>query len=188
MPRYYYGTPPVLAWILNHYFYGGVHHVWLAAEWYPLLTNPKSSNPHLIYADLYHAWLARDDTDKFVETTRERLRRAVRAQEQRHVLDDVTAFRLRRICLHVAVDLFYPVVYRVDVEAIGAARQNRPGAVPAASCELLVPDLRESEFDLLFGDNRDDPLFRQLVLAERDGSRRTERHDVLAFLESTRVP
>lgn len=187
MARYYYGTVPALAWIINHYFYGGVHHVWLAAEWYPLLTNPKSSNPHLIYADLYHAWLARDNTDKFVDTTRGRLRRAVRAQERRRVLDAMTGRRLRRVCLNVAVDLFYPIVYRVDITSVAAARRTRPDPVPAQSREALVTDLRESEFDLLFADNGEDTLFRQLVLAEREGSHRTDPLEALALLESRPV-
>ena len=187
MARFYYGTVPVLAWIINHYFYGRVHHVWLAAEWYPLLTNPKSSNPHLIYADLYQAWLARDDTDKFVETTRGRLRSAVRAQERRRVLDTMTALRLRRVCSNVAVDLFYPIVYRVDITSVAATRRTRPDPVPTQSREVLVPDLREPEFDLLFADNGEDTLFRQLVLAERDGSHRTEPREALAMLESRPV-
>jgi hypothetical protein len=188
MPCYYYGTLPVLAWIINHYFYAGVHHVWLAAEWYPVLTNPKSSNPHLIYADLYHAWVARDGTDKFVETTRKRLRRAVRAQERRRVLDNLTAVRLRRVCLNVAVDLFYPVVYRVDIDAIAGARMERPIPVPGRSREVLLSDLREGEFDLLFADNLGDDVFEQLVLAEIEGGRQTRPQDVLALLEAERMP
>ena len=67
MPRYYYGAVPSLAWILGHYFYGGTHFAWLAAEYYPYrLPNPKSSNPHLIYQDLYQPWRDCDDFDKTI--------------------------------------------------------------------------------------------------------------------------
>ena len=59
----------------------------------------------------------------------------------------------------------------------------------AASREVLVPDLREAEFDLLFVDNHADDLFQRLVLSELGADAgRTAAHDVLTLLEARRVP
>ncbi|HEX8695415.1 MAG TPA: hypothetical protein VF746_23585 [Longimicrobium sp.] len=111
MPRYCYGTVPALAWIINHYFYGGVHYAWLAEEFYPPPgTNPKSSSPYHIYEDLYLPWLHRDSWDRFVRDLRKSLVVGVRKQKEAKRLDDVTAARLRRVCRRCPVEFFYPVV------------------------------------------------------------------------------
>lgn len=111
MPRYYYGTVPVLAWIINHYFYGGVHYSWLAEPFAPMDVNPKSSNPYLIYGDLYWAWIKRDRFDKFVKDTRRTHAQVVRSKQASGLLDHITAARLARICLSENnVDLYYPII------------------------------------------------------------------------------
>lgn len=52
---YHYSTTSFLAWSINHYFFHGVHYVWAAGDFYPYRqSNPKSSNPLLIYTDMYH--------------------------------------------------------------------------------------------------------------------------------------
>ncbi|HEX8695416.1 MAG TPA: hypothetical protein VF746_23590 [Longimicrobium sp.] len=49
---------------------------------------------------------------------------------------------------------------------------------------MLIPDLAEAEFDLLFADNHADPAFRALVLDEITGpSAATSRLEALAILE-----
>src|SRR5215212_6429451 len=118
MPRYYYGAVPALAWILNHYFYGGLHYNWLAAEFFPLETNPKSSIPYHVYGDLYWAWSRDDPHDKYLRMTRESLGKGVVARLPPGIADPVLVRRLRRIWRRAAVGLFYPMVYRVDIEHI----------------------------------------------------------------------
>jgi hypothetical protein len=112
MPRYYYGTVLVLAWIINHYFYGRVHYSWLAEPFAPMDVNPKSSNPYLIYGDLYWAWVKRDRFDKFVKDTRRTHAEVVRSKQTSGLLDHITAARLARICLSENnIDLYYPIIY-----------------------------------------------------------------------------
>lgn len=188
MPRFFYGTIPTLAWILNHFFYGGVHYAWLAEEFNPLRTNPKSSNPYLIYGDLYWAWSHRDTFDKFVAQSREGLSKGVWTQSLRGVIDHALARRLTSVCDDAPVDLFYPLVYRVEMSAIAEERRVVAGsALTADSRECLVPDLREEEFELLFADNGFDATFRRLVLDERSGERRTPPEGVLLTLEGRRT-
>ncbi|HZG41522.1 MAG TPA: hypothetical protein VEY93_01085, partial [Longimicrobium sp.] len=122
MPTYYYGTIPVLAWILNHYFYGGVHYAWLAKEFLPPKPNPSSSNPHHIYGEFKDAWNDGDPWNSTVLTARTGMLRGVKAKRDAGVVKRWTATRLRFVCQHVSVDLFYPIVYRVDVERISPDR------------------------------------------------------------------
>lgn len=184
MPTYYYGTIPVLAWILNHHFYGGVHYAWLAESFLPPPVNPRSSNPHNIYGELMDAWRHRDPFNQYVETGRVRLSRAVGVKREAGVVDRPTADRLAAVCLAVSVDLFYPVVYRVDVGRIVLARRQIANSGLRGSREILVPDLCDGEFDLLFADNGRDRLFRLLVLDEMADVRRTAPETVLSMLET----
>jgi hypothetical protein len=188
MSRYFYGTVPALAWILNHYFYDRLHYAWLAEEFHPLSTNPKSSNPYLIYGDLYWAWLRRDPWDRFVKDSRRSLEDGVRAQWASGRLDDVTAARLRRVCRNVGVELFYPLVYRVSTGTIAEERRLRQNSGLTGSREVLIPDLAETEFDLLFADNHDDPVFAPLLLEEVAEVNRSTAETVLQLLEGRLLP
>lgn len=183
MNFHFYGTVPVLAWMLNHYFYGGVHFSWLAEGFHPLRSNPKSSNPYLIYGDLYAAWAHNDIHDKFVAQSRISLRAGVVAQQARGAVDEATADRLRDVCEHVGVEFFYPVVLRVDLYASAPERRERANSGLSGSREFLVRDLAETEFDLLFADNDGDRDFCRLVTQQRSGQRRTEPEQALELLE-----
>jgi hypothetical protein len=188
MPRYYYGAVPALAWILNHYFYGGLHYNWLAAEFFPLETNPKSSIPYLVYGDLYWAWSRDDRYDKHLFMMRESLAIGVVGRLPHGIADPALVRRLRRICRRAAVAFFYPVVYRVDSERIPASRRVAAGSATVGSREFLVRDLMEPEFDLLFADNVNDPDFRRLVLDETYGVARTSPAEALLVLERRLLP
>lgn len=188
MPRYHYGTVPALAWLLNHYFYGGRHYSWLAEEFFPLNDNPKSSNPYLIYGDLYWAWSHADRHDRFCRSLRDSLAGAVDAQRARDVVRPDVAYRLMAVCSHVEMKFFYPVVYRVDMNEIEPERQQVAGSGLMGSREVLVTGLRESEFDLLFADNLADPDFVHLILDEREERRRTSPGEVLELLERRFLP
>jgi hypothetical protein len=184
MSRHYYGSVPVLAWIINHYFFGGVHYSWLADRFAPFETNPKSSNPYQIYGDLYWAWMKRDRYDKYVGFTRGTLVDVITTRKRAGLLDHITAARLVRICRSKDnVALFYPIVYRVDIERIPASRRVTANSGKEGSSEVLVEDLRESEFDLLFADNTSDELFVSLVLDESAGNRHNHPLDALSLLE-----
>jgi len=188
MPRYHYGTVPALAWVINHYFYAGVHYSWLAEEFHPVLTNPKSSNPYLIYGDLLWAWRHTDEHDRFANDLRVSLGDAVEKQSRRGVLGAAAAHRLVNVCARVRLEFFYPLVYRVDIERIAPGRKMVAGSGLRGSREVLVRDLRESEFDLLFADNAADPDFAMLILDECAGTRRTSPGEALTLLESRLLP
>lgn len=94
MPRYYYGTVPALAWIINHYFYERTHYVWLADAFYPNQGNPGSSNPYEIYGSLHKPWAQRDSRARFVRDLRRSLIGGVDARVAAGKLDDITAARL----------------------------------------------------------------------------------------------
>lgn len=188
MATYYYGTIPVLAWILNHYFYGGVHYAWLAKEFLPPKPNPSSSNPHHIYGEFKDAWNDGDPWNSTVLTARTGMLRGVKAKRDAGVVKRWTATRLRIICQHVSVDLFYPIVYRVDVERISPDRLVVANSGLRGSREVLIHDLRETEFELLFADNTTDTSFTLLVLDEMSGARVTSPAAVLTLLKARCAP
>jgi hypothetical protein len=188
MPRYFYGTVSALAWILNHYFYGGLHFSWIAGEFYPLRANPNSSNPYVIYGQLYAAWAWTDERDKLVAHLRNALQAGVDAHEERKTLDRALAQRLREVLSRASVAFFYPVVYRVDIEVIPSARRIIAGSGEEGSNEFLVRDLREAEFELLFVDNLTDPEFVRFVLDARSQPARSSAGAVLNTLERRMIP
>jgi len=183
MPRYYYGTVPVLAWIINHYFYSRTHYAWLAAAFHPHWENPGSSNPYRLYGQFYEPWAERDRYAHAVGEYRRRLVEGVKVKEAAGVLDNITAARLRRVCASGSIDLFYPVLYRVEIDRIAPARRVLAGSGLEGSHEVLVADLRESEFELLFLDNVRDAYFPQIVLAELEGTIRLHPITALGILE-----
>ncbi|HEX8211501.1 MAG TPA: hypothetical protein VF584_15120 [Longimicrobium sp.] len=183
MAQHYYGTSASLAWILAHYFYGRSHYTWLAVEYFPYrLPNPKSSNPHLIYQDLYQPWRDRDDFDKLITQTRLNLRKGIILHERMGTFDLSTATQLKDICDTIDIVFFYPLVYRVDIDMIPPARRHVAGSGLVGSHEYLVADLAESEFDILLADYRGDPDLRTLVVDEVAGISTTSQHDALVLL------
>jgi hypothetical protein len=184
MPRYYYGTVPALAWIINHYFYARTHYAWLAAAFLPHRENPGSSNPYKLYELLYEPWAERDRYSRFIDSYRDSLIDGVVAQEDAGTVDADTAARLRRVCELVSVDLFYPILYRVNVNAISSSRRVVANSGLEGSREILVTDLREHEFDVLFCDNVRDEYFARIVLGELEGDVRMHPMSALSFLET----
>jgi hypothetical protein len=188
MARYYYGTVPALAWIINHYFYSRTHYAWLADAFYPHGTNPGSSNPYRLYGLLYEHWAESDEPAHAMGEYRRRLARGVSAKRRAGVLDRATAARVRRVCAFGSIDLFYPVLYRVEIDRIAPSRWVRAGSARKGSHEVLVKDLREPEFDLLFVDNARDDYFPQIVLGELEGTIRMHPMTALSLLETRVVP
>lgn len=146
----YYSTQPMLAWLLNHHFFGGLHFTWAAHPFFPYkLPNPKSSNPYAIYADFFSPWYDNDPYDRNIVSMRQSLRNGVLAHKR--TLHPSTTGFLKRVCEEGSVLLFYPVVYRLDLALIDPSRvDTSSGSAVAGSHEVLIRDLRESEFDILF--------------------------------------
>ena len=193
MSDHYYGTTTALAWMLGHYFYGAEHRAWVACEYFPYrLPNPKSSNPHLIYQDLYQPWKDRDNYDKYIAQARLNARKSVIVRELGKQLNSAEAIDLKDICDRVDIVFLYPFVVRVDVELIRTADPDRlvlAGSALAGSREFLIERLREDprEFISLFVDFRDDPDFKRLVYDEHHGSARTSAVDAKTALLGRRV-
>lgn len=177
MPTYY-STQSFLSWCLGHHFYGGIHWVWAARPFYPYgERNPKSSNPYLVYGDLYQPWKDGDNFDKFVSQNRLNLLRGVVAKKNSGALTPERSRKLKRVCEKVDILFFYPLVYSFDLESIPAERRTFAGSALAGSNEVLVEDLAESEFTILFSDFSSDPHFNTLA---RDASLSSD--DALALL------
>ena len=163
MPAYY-STQSFLSWCLGHYFYGAKHWVWAAHPFFPYREgNPKSSNPYLVYGDLYQPWKDGDNFDKFVAQNRVNLRRGVAVKIKAGAISPVLGRKLQRICDKVDILFFYPVVYRFELDAIDLARQKFAASALLGSTEVLVEDLVESEFTMLFSDFRGDAQFDALA-------------------------
>jgi hypothetical protein len=162
----YYSCVPSLAWILGHYFYNGTHYTWIAEEYFPYrLPNPKSSNPHLIYQDLYQPWKDSDDFDKFVIQSRINLRKGVIAQELSGTITTSEATDLKDICDKIEIVFFYPIIYRMDIFQTGFnnGRLRSAGSAGVGSHEYLISDLKETEFEVIFLDFHGDPDFSNLM-------------------------
>lgn len=193
MTNHYYGTTTALAWMLGHYFYGAEHRAWVAGEYFPYrLPNPKSSNPHLIYQDLYQPWKDRDNYDKYIGQARLNARKSVIARELASHLDSSEAGDLKDICDRVDIVFLYPFVVRVDVERIRAVDPNRlvlAGSALSGSHEFLIERLRETprEFVSLFLDFHDDVDFRRLVYDEQHGLARTSALEAKNALLGRRI-
>jgi uncharacterized protein Usg len=182
----YYGCMTSLAWILNHYFYLGKHYCWVAAEFNTYrLNNPKSSNPYLIYDDIFKPWKDKDDFDKYICQLRLDLIKGVNAQQSDGVISTSLATRLKNICRDIEIVFLYPIVYRVDKDKINTGRLQVSGSgLTAGSSEYLIPDLDEStpEFDIIYLDYDTDPDFKVLIVDEFNGVRSTSQKSALKIL------
>lgn len=163
MPEFAYSSTTFLAYCVNHHFYGGTHYVWAAGDFYPYRQpNPKSSNPLLTYVDIYEPWKDSDPYDKFLVQHRLALRKGVVAQQKAGQVSRSVARRLRRVIDKIDIRFLYPIVYRIDLSAIPQNRQQQAGSASSGSNEVLIADLSETEFDILFLDFRGDPDFDML--------------------------
>jgi hypothetical protein len=154
-----------LACCVSRHFYHGRHRLYLAPCFCTYkLPNPKSSNPFLIYQDLYYPWKDKDQFDKYIAQTRLNIRKGVQKQYNAGVLDSGLAKKLKRICNKVELAFFYPVVYRVNLDLIPKSRQKISGSGLVGSDEIRIDDLDEHkpEFDLLFLDFNGDSDFDSL--------------------------
>lgn len=166
MRSHYYGTLPALAWIFGRYFYRK-YRVWVAEEFFPYrLPNPKSSNPLLIYQDLYQPWKDRDEFDKLLWHSRANVHRGVVANERNETISPTDARTMKKICDRVDIVFLYPIVLRVDINdlrAKGRSLVKAGSAATASSHEYLIEDLQDHDFDVLFLDYDCDPDFRAFV-------------------------
>lgn len=178
MGKNLYGTIPTVAWIIAHYFYDHTHYMFFAGEFYPYrLNNPRSSNPYLLYQELYEPWRDADEFSKTINGYRLALWRGVEMKRKAGVIDDRVADRLKQICDKVNTAFFYPVVCRVSFDSIASNRLKTAGSGLRGSSEFLIEDLDEDEIDeLLFLDFHSDADFEAIVTTEYDEYRRTKQY------------
>lgn len=188
MPKFSYGTIPAIAWVLGHYFFGR-HYAWVAGEFYPYQQNPRSSNPYLIYQDLYEPWKEADDHSKYLNQYRISLWSAVEIKRREGVINDDLAERLKMVCDKINLAFFYPVVSKVDLDSFDSSRLRVAGSGLRGSAEYLIEDLRDEEIDsLLFLDFDADEDFNRIVTNEYHEYRQTGGYtiapdEVLTILE-----
>jgi hypothetical protein len=176
--RYHYSTQPTIAWVLNHHFYGGQHFIWAATPFYPYREpNPSSSNPYQVFASFYHPWRDDDPYDRVISSMRLSLLVGVTAMTGH--LGHSLAQDLTGVCETGPVELFYPIVYRVDISSLADNRlDDQSGSAVSGSHEVLIRDLAEHEFDVLFADDHNSDLLSSLTQPTQDPK------DVLATLKS----
>jgi hypothetical protein len=150
METYYYSTQPFIAWVINKYFYK--EHYTYVAPFYPYrLPNPKSSNPYLIYGDLYLPWKDNDIYDKTIAQFRLNIRKGVMIKETNGDLQSQRASELKELCDKISLKFFYPIVYRVNIDQV-QTKLKKAGSGLTGSKEFLIPNLNDNEFDILFFD------------------------------------
>jgi hypothetical protein len=139
-----YSTQPYLAWCLALYFYGGLHHFYVADCFYPYrLPNPKSSNPLLVYQDLYQPWQDRDNYDKFVLQKRLDIRKGVALQRDKGAITADLADRLKEVCDKIEIMFFYPLVYRVNMSSVPPDILESRGSGLTGSKEYFINGLSD---------------------------------------------
>jgi hypothetical protein len=189
MHHYCYGVQTGLSYIFNHYFYGAIHYVYLSRDYYAYRRkNPRSSNPHRVYEDLYEPWKDKDEYSKVINQIRLNIQNGVIAQKTRGIISSRLANQLGQICDEIDVGIFYPVVYRVDVSKLPRARLLKAGSGLTGSVEYLVESLHESEInEVLFLDYERDAVINELVRNEwlsyrKSGSSKVPATTVLKIL------
>lgn len=168
MHDYYYGIQTALSYIINHYCYGAKHYTYLAPEYYTYRRkNPRSSNPHRIYEDIYEPWKDKDEYSKVLNQARLNIKSGILAQKTRGVIASSVATQLNQICNEIDVGVFYPLVYRVDINKIPRPRRVKAGSALTGSVEYLIEELAEVEIDeILFLDYERDNVIKKLVRDE----------------------
>jgi hypothetical protein len=158
MPATYYSTTTFLTLSINKHLYGGKHFTYVAEGFYPYgKGNPKSSNPLLIFTDLYQPWQDRDPYDKFVAQHRMSVRKGALAKEIDRTISARIAKDLNRVADRINLDFFYPVVYKIYADLnslVAAGRAVLAGSGLTGSSEYLIRELDDSEFDIYFDDNQ----------------------------------
>lgn len=158
MAATYYSTTTFLTLSINKHVYHGKHFTYVAEGFFPYgKGNPKSSNPLLIYMDLYQPWQDRDQYDKFIAQHRMSVRKGVLAKKNDKIIPDRIANDLNRVADCIHLDFFYPVVYKVipDIESFkNSKRAVLAGSGLIGSNEYLIRDLDNAEFDIYFDDNQ----------------------------------
>jgi len=188
MRGHYYGTIPSLAWIFGRYFYKQTYRVWVAEEFFPYrLPNPKSSNPFLIYQDLYQPWKDRDDFDKYVVQSRANIRSGVVINERSSRISRKDASMMKKVCDKVSIVFLYPIVLRVNLDDLrtrGRTITKGGSAVTSGSHEYLIEDLHDCDFDILFLDYDGDNDFRDIVYDQYHGGTTLSKLEVARRLDA----
>jgi hypothetical protein len=128
------------------------------------------------------AWRDGDDFSALVSTKRISLCNALEKNADAGLLDRSHADDLKETVERAYISLFYPLVYRIDINAIDPSRRDPAvGSCPRGSDECLIVDLQEHEFELLFAHFREDAELKTMLLDEHGaGAFLVVLEDVLA--------
>lgn len=152
MYEYFYSTKTLLELTLGSCFFKRRHYIYVTKVIYPVKTNPKSSNPLLIFIDLYNPWKDSDEHDKYINSLRLNIRKGVMAKRDEGVIDREESDNILDICDQASVKLFQPVVLRIRRSDIAPDRIHRSGSGLKGSDEGRIDDLHDTEFEILFAD------------------------------------
>ena len=81
------------------------------------------------------------------------------------------------------LNLFYPLVYLVDLRNIAPARRLRAGSAKFGSREYRIDDLQEPEFELLFAHFREDKELHDIILDGHGRGGYVEVHTLYELLD-----
>lgn len=186
MSKHYYSAKTVLELAIGHHFYRKQHYVYLSPRVYPFKTNPKSSNPLLIYQDIYHPWTDQDEHDKYISQLRLNIRKGVLAKHQEKMIEDEVYKRLTHTCDSAPLQLFYPVIVRVKAADVPAPRRRVAGSGLKGAQEVLVQDLHSDELELLFFDEYIDKQDVLDIIGLHPNSTYKDSHQILDLIERLR--
>lgn len=183
--EFWYSTKTSLDWLLCHYGLEGRHFAWFAPEFDTYRKgNPESSNPSVLYHGYMAAWRDGDDFSALVSTKRISLCKALEKNADAGLLQRSDADDLKETVERAHISLFYPLVYRIDVNAIDLGRRDSSaGSAARGSDECLILDLQEREFELLFAHFREDAELKTMLLDAHGAAAYPERHTLMDLVE-----
>lgn len=135
-----------IAYQLEKHYLGGLYYVWFARDPNPI-GNGDSSNPLRLYLEVDRAVKLRDVNHPKLKDLRANLLAVI--NEMVKPKDRKLARALRREAIRAPVEAFRPQIWRVDLSKLQASRV-RTDRSTAGWDEQYVPDLAESEFDIIF--------------------------------------
>jgi hypothetical protein len=182
---YWYSAKTAVDWLLCHHALKGRHFAWFAPEFDTYRkSNPESSNPHVLYHGYMAAWRDSDDFAACVTMKRISLCNALEKNVDAGLLGIAEADELKETIERADISLFYPLVYRINFDAIEPSRRKTAvGSGAKGSEECLIVDLQEQEFELLFAHFREDPELKTMILDSHGSGDYTERYALMDLVE-----
>ncbi len=119
-----------------------------------------------------------------MSTKRISLSKALEKNADAGLLPRPDADELKETVERADISLFYPLVYRVDINVIDSSRRDSAaGSGARGSDECLIVDLQEHEFELLFAHFREDAELKTMLLDEHGAGAYAERQTLVELVE-----